>query len=217
MTVYKNRKDAGYLLALALKQFKENRDTLILGIPRGGVVVAKEVSDALQLPLIVIPVKKIGHPLNEECAIGAVSIDDVFFADTFGVSERYLSTAIAEKRHLIREQMDLFGIDQQNIDLVNKTILLVDDGIATGTTIRFVMALLKKWKVARVVVAVPVCSPQAHDLLKEKADAFYALEIPRNFQAVGDYYHQFDQVENEEVAWLLKSASQKVLQKELHL
>jgi putative phosphoribosyl transferase len=206
MTIYKDRKDAGQLLAIAVRQFKEKPNTLILGIPRGGAVVAKEVADELHLPLVVLPVKKIGHPLNEECAIGAVSLEDVFLTDTYGVSQDYLSETIIEKRKLIREQMKVFGIKNEYLIWENKNVLIVDDGIATGTTIRFVIALLKKRKVAQIVLAVPVCSPNAKQLLKEKVDAFFALEIPPNFYAVGDYYHHFDQVENEDVAQLLKSA-----------
>lgn len=216
MTVYKDRKDAGKLLAIALRQFKDKPNLLVLGIPRGGVVVAKEVADELHIPLVVIPVKKIGHPLNEECAIGAVSENDVFLTETFGVSQEYLSETIAEKRKLIREQIEAFGSRNQEIEWQNKTVLIIDDGIATGTTIRFIIALLKKWKVSKIVLAVPVCSAIAYELLKEKADAFFALEIPRNFQAVGDYYHHFEQVENHEVAHLLKSTNPKLLQKEIH-
>jgi predicted phosphoribosyltransferase len=215
MTVYKDRKDAGRLLAIALKQFSDQADTLILGIPRGGVVVAKEIADTLHLPLVLVPIKKIGHPLNQECAIGAISEKDVFLTDTFGVSQEYLSDTIAEKRNLIRQQIAVFGIQNQEVEWQNKTILIVDDGIATGTTIRFVIALLKKWKVNRIVLAVPVCSFHAYQLLKDKTDAFFALEIPRNFHAVGDYYHQFDEIENEEIALLLKGTSKKSLQKEL--
>lgn len=206
--MFVNRKHAGNLLAKALSQYQNASETIVIGIPRGGVVPAYEIASQLNLPLDVMLVKKLGHPRNEEFAIGAVSKDEVILTSKEDFSEDYLQDEIERKRTKIAEQYESFKLKSSPEDFANKTIILVDDGVATGLTIFMTIGLLRKANVKRIIVAVPVCPADTLEQLKELADHVICLEIPYNFQAVGQHYEEFEQVEDEEVIQILHQSTQ---------
>ena len=183
-------------------------DALVLAIPRGGVVVAKEIAKALSLPLSVIIVKKIGLPSNEELALGAVSNDGKPFWNkdviTFHeVSEEYMRKASEKKYSEVKERLKEFGIPAK-LDVRNKTIILADDGLATGATMKAAINCLKQQHPKKIIVAVPVSPSDTAKEIIALADEFVCLEIPPFFSAVGQFYDDFREVQNEEVKRILK-------------
>lgn len=198
MKIFKDRKAAGKLLTKHLKQYKDHRDTIVLAIPRGGVVVATAVSKALSLPLDIIVTRKIGHPNQPELAIGAVDADGKVVwdqADERGLVEK----EVAE----IKRREQVYRQDRKPLQIKNKTVILVDDGIATGLTTLAAINYLKRHKAKKIILAVPVASRESADKLAEKADELIILETPEYFQAVGQFYYQFEPVTDEEVIELL--------------
>lgn len=204
--MFLDRADAGRRLARELSEFAGAPDTVVLGIPRGGVVVAAEVAQALGLPLDIAVAAKVGSPANPEFAIGAVAPDgDVSPNPTAGFSAdqvRRLAQPALEKVH---RYMESLGAAAQGPDVDGKTVLLVDDGLATGLTAAAATDWLKRQGAETVVVAVPVASAGAVQLLGARADSVRAVEVPRDFRAVGQFYEQFSQTRDAEVEDILQS------------
>ncbi len=205
--MFTDRTQAGDRLADALAQYDGVEHTIVLGIPRGGVVVAHRVARGLGLPLDVAVAAKVGAPGNPEYAIGAVAQDgEVTVNPTAGFSaedvKRYSSAARAKVE---RYASQLRG-DRPPLDVRGMTVLLVDDGLATGLTARAAVAWLKRQRAARVVVAVPVASASAVEDLEREAGEVVALSIPTGFYAVGQFYESFGQTEDEEVERLLEDS-----------
>jgi putative phosphoribosyl transferase len=183
---------------------------LVLGLPRGGVVVAAEVARVLQAPLDVLIVRKIGHPLHREFAVGAMAEDDVVVLDEAVIGNNPLVRA--ELRKIIKEETDRlqgyharFHRDGMS-NLANKAVLLVDDGLATGATTEAAVLSAKKQGARRVTVAAPVASSHAVERLQRAAHEVVALCVDPDFDAVGRYYETFSQTTDEEVLDLLKAA-----------
>ena len=202
--MFTDRKEAGISLARHLVAHKNDKNAVVLAIPRGGIIPANEISKALNLPLEIVLVKKIGAPGNKEFAIGAVSLEDYILTSKLHVEERYLESEIQRLRKIIREQQTYFLGKRKPIELEGKKVIIVDDGIATGTTLELVIAIVKRKKADQIIVAVPVAAADALARIKHKVTKVICLETPFYFQAVGQHYSSFEQVENETVKEILE-------------
>lgn len=203
--MFTSRQQAGKLLAQKLAKYK-SQNSLILGITRGGVVVAQELASFLDVPLLPIVVKKIGAPENPELAIGAVTYEKTLYLDyqlakKTGATKEFLNEQIKIKQKEVEDLAAKFA--QKQIPLKGKEVIVVDDGIATGATIEVVVKYLKKKKAAKIIIAVPVIAEDTYLRLKKIVDDITACEIPAFFGAVGEFYQEFPQVSNEEVIKLL--------------
>lgn len=206
--MFKNRTGAGEQLAVKLENFRHRPDTVVVAIPRGGLVPGEIIADRLELPLEVALVKKIGHPAHEEYAIGAVSLKNVTLEGGLHIPQEYIRTAIREKRKLLAERSALFYNNRQPMSLRGKTVILVDDGVATGNTLMAAIELTRQEKPESIIVAVPVGPKDVLHELESYADEVIYLENPDRFYAIGAFYEDFHQVSDEE-AVLLFQAYQK--------
>ena len=210
--VFEDRIAAGQLLGAQLGQFRNRKSVLVLALPRGGVPVAFQVATALQAPLDVYIVRKLGLPQQQELAIGAIASGGV----------RLLNEKILRGLHLPPQQVEaitqretmelerrqrLYRGDRNAPDIQAKTVILVDDGMATGSTMRVAVSALRHKDPHEIVVAVPVASSTACKELRREADAVVCLSTPTNFYAVGECYRKFPQVSDEEVCEWLDRAS----------
>ena len=202
--MFTDRKEAGISLARHLVAHKNDKNAVVVAIPRGGIIPANEISKALNLPLEIVLVKKIGAPGNKEFAIGAVSLEDYILTSKLHVEERYLESEIQRLRKIIREQQTYFLGNRKPIELEGKKVIIVDDGIATGTTLELVIAIVKRKKADQIIVAVPVAAADALARIKHKVTKVICLVTPFYFQAVGQHYSSFEQVENETVKEILE-------------
>lgn len=192
------------MLAKALRDVV-GPDAVVLGVPRGGVVVAAEVARALGLPLDVVVVRKLGAPGNPEYAVGAVDEDGRVVGGTSSlVSEAYLEEAAREGREEIARRLRLYRQGRGPLEVAGREVVLVDDGIATGMTLHAALDSLKRRGAKRVVVATPVAAPEAAARLGLPPDDFVALLVPPGFGAVGQFYREFDQTTDAEVVELLR-------------
>lgn len=209
-SMFKDRNDAGKQLAKKLEAYA-GKDAVVLALPRGGVVVGYEAARALSLPLDIIAVRKVGHPSQPEYAIGAVADDGTFLLneeETRLVSAAALQKEIAKERAEARRRGGEYRSSMKPVDIEGKTALIVDDGIATGLTMRLAVRIAKARGAKRVIAAVPVAPHEAvRDLEEEGADKVVVLLPPEAFEgAVGAHYERFEQVGDEEVIKLLQSA-----------
>ena len=199
---FASREDAGRQLARPLAQHPAQAD-LVLGLPRGGVIVAAEVAKLLHRPLDVLVVRKIGHPRQREFAVGALAEPGVVLLnqeviDATHVNPDELNEIIEEEKERLRGYRRLFGGDQPP-DITNKTVLLVDDGLATGSTMQAAVRSARERNAREVWVAVPVASDHSYQMLGEQADKIFALLVDPYFEAVGRYYRVFEQTTDHEV------------------
>ena len=208
--IFRDRLEAGEKLAEKLSGYRDKKDAVVLGIPRGGVVVAGVVARELHLPLEVIVTRKLPAPGNPELAIGAVdSRGRVFLreelVELLRVAQGYLEKAIQEQVLEAKRREAAFRSGQPPLNLTGKTAIIVDDGLATGATALAAVRLAKAAGVASVVLAVPVAPPETVTLLKTEVDNLVVLDVPDSFAAVGQFYESFEQVSDDEVTRLLKS------------
>jgi len=204
---FKNREDAGSVCAAKLKQEGITGD-VVVAIPRGGVVVAAPIAQKLKLPLRIILPQKIGATHNEEVAIGALTSDGSLslneeFIKQLGLLPEDLNRQIKKAQEKVKNMQNIYNINYIDYDYLNKEVLLVDDGIATGFTVLAAGRLLLQKGAKKVIVVVPVASMDAVNLLKNNGFKVYAAMIPEEFYAVGQFYKDFRQVETEEVLALL--------------
>ena len=206
--VFKDRFQAAQLLARNLQDYKDSKDTVVVALPRGGVPIGYEIAKELNLPLTIFFVKKIPSPFNKEVAIGAVSENGFLYKnhnviDILGISSKYVEDSANMVLEKIKEKKQIYKAKQ--INLKRKRVILVDDGIATGSTILLAIIALKKQEcVKEVVVASPVAAPDSLELIKNLADRVEVLLTPSNFSAVGAYYQRFHQLSDNEVIDLLQ-------------
>jgi predicted phosphoribosyltransferase len=200
--MFQNRTDAGRQLADLLDDHDVEAD-VVLGIPRGGLPVARPVADALDAPLDVIVASKIGAPNNPELAIGAVASDGSVWRnddliDRLGVSEEYVERERQSEAEAAREKLERYRGSDTPPDLEGKRVVVVDDGLATGATTTAALRQVREAGASRVVLAVPVGSPDSVERLQSEADEVVVLETPPHFSAVGQFYESFAQVSDEE-------------------
>ncbi len=196
--MFRDRIEAGLLLAARLKKF-QNDPGIVLAVPRGGVPVAYAVARELGFPIEVILTKKIGHPINKEYAIGAASLTDYFIVPHADVTEEYVEQEVQRVRNRLKEMYSRFIGDNEPANLEGKTVIVIDDGIATGNTLMGTVNVLRKSKPGKIVIGVPVASQSAVQKLKKEVDEVIALLIPEKFYGVGAFYEDFEQVSDEEV------------------
>ena len=204
--ILKDRKEAGLLLSEKLEKYQDS-DTLILAVPRGGVPIGYEIAKNLNLPLDIILSKKIGHPLNKEFAIGAVSLDSTIIDPYPDISNAYIDAEIKHIRELLQEKYALYMGNRKPIDIKGKNVIIVDDGIATGNTLLASINMLRKNNPKKIIVAVPVVPADVVATFQQKADEFVFLIAPMDFGGVGRFYQDFDQVNDEEVIRMLGMAN----------
>lgn len=200
--MFRNRMEAGLMLAARLQKYKDKAG-VILAVPRGGVPVAYAVAKELGLPVQLILTKKIGHPLNKEYAIGAAGLSDYFVIPHENVTDEYIEEELTRIRTRLREMQKLFMGNKEPLSLEGKTVIVVDDGIATGNTLLGTINLLRKSKPGKIVIGVPVASGKAIEKLSEVADEVVAVLVPDEFYGVGAFYEDFQQVSDEEVKFYM--------------
>jgi len=207
--MFKDRIDAGTQLAKKLFEFKKE-NVVVLAIPRGGLPLGAIIAKALNAPLDVALTKKIGHPFNKEYAIGAVSLENIILNDAVGVTKGYIEEETARLRIKLNERHNQYYKKNVPQNLKDKTVIIVDDGIATGNTILVTIDLVKMQKPNKIVVAIPVAPPSTVRKLDDYAevDEVICLETPYNFHAVGQFYEEFFQVSDQEAINLLESANE---------
>ncbi|MBN8852059.1 MAG: phosphoribosyltransferase [Sphingobacteriales bacterium 50-39] len=208
--MFTDRIEAGRLLAEKLKKY-QGQAGVILAVPRGGVPVAYAVAKELGLPLDLVLTKKIGHPMNREYAIGAVSLTDSFVIPHRGVSQFYIDREIKTIRERLKEMYRKFMGDKEPESLAGKTIIVIDDGIATGNTLMGTINMLRKDRPSKIVIAVPVASESAVQKLSEVADELVVVSIPEEFYGVGAFYENFEQVSDEEVIYYLDKWRREIM------
>lgn len=200
--MFVDRIDAGLQLAEALGKYRGS-DAVLLAIPRGGVPVAAQVARKLRLPLDILLTKKIGHPSQPELAIGAVSLHGILLDPRFHVPRPYIDAEAERIRDVLRDRENAYRSGRQALPVKGRTAIIVDDGIATGYTVRAAIELLQQAGAKRVVVAVPVAAAQTVLQLEELADEVICVEVPDDLYAIGAHYEDFAQVSDEEVTRLL--------------
>lgn len=210
-TQFRDRIEAGRLLAAKLGRYAYQPAVLVLALPRGGVPVALEVARALHAPLGVFVVRKLGVPGQEELAMGAVASGGVLVLNegvvkSFGISDRDIA-AVAEREldELRRREQAYRGVVAA-ADVRRRTVILVDDGIATGATMRAAVEALRQLKASRIVAAVPVAAASTVAKIRLEVDAFVSVLTPEGFSAVGEWYERFPQVTDEEVCAACEAA-----------
>ena len=203
MQHYYDRSDAGRQLALALSAYRGS-DALVLAIPRGGVPVAYEVAKVLRLNMELLLVKKIGHPINPEYAIGAVSIEDAYIVPHADASEAYLRETCSKVRNRLIEMEKLWCAGAPVTTRQGRTVIIVDDGIATGNTLYMAVQLVRKARPKKIVVAVPAAPPAALRKLSTVADEVVCLFVSDAFTGVGAFYVHFEEMSDAEVSRYIK-------------
>lgn len=200
--MFQDRIDAGLALSKHLQHYK-NTDGVTLAIPRGGVPVAFPVAKLLHLPLQVILSKKIGHPLHKEFAIGAVSLTGRVMSPNAFATEEYIQQETLNIREQLKASYAQYMGDKKPVPLKDKIVIIIDDGVATGYTLLSTIEMIREEMPKKIVVAVPVASQQAAQILSEVADEFVCVWIPKHFHSVGEFYEDFKQVTDEEVMQIL--------------
>lgn len=185
-----------------LEKYRNNKG-VVIAIPRGGVSVAYYIAKKLQLQLELMLTKKIGHPFNPELAIGAVSLESRVIDPRMEIDQHYIEAETARIRKGLEARYHKFMGNRKSVDLKGKIVIVVDDGVATGSTMLAAIEMIRHKEPEKVVVAVPVASVQAAEKLKAAADEFICVATPRDFSAVGQFYKDFSQVSDEEVISLL--------------
>lgn len=215
--VFESRQQAGKLLAKKLKKYQGN--LVVLAIPRGGVVIGAEIAKLLKSPLDLIIIRKLGAPGNPELAIGATTskgglVIDRELMDKLEITQNYLHAEHIRQLAEARRREKLYRAGRGEIELVGKTAILVDDGLATGSTMEAAIHAVQEKLATKIVVAVPVAPPSAVERLRREADDVVTIFTPEPFYAIGEFYSSFPQVSDEEVVAVLKEANQNLEEKD---
>lgn len=212
MLLFADRADAGRQLAEALAEYANNPDVVVLALPRGGVPVAYEIAPRLHAPLDLYIVRKLGVPGHEELAMGALAGDgtwviDEDLIDSLHIDDATVDEVIAREADELRRREMVYGEVRPRIDVAGKIVVLVDDGLATGASMRVAATALRAAHPAEIVVAVPVAAARTCASLQRIVDRVVCLQMPEPFHAVGLYYQNFEQTGDDEVRRLLSLAS----------
>lgn len=211
--LFEDRVEAGRALAAKLQEYQKETSVVVLAIPRGGVVIGEQVANLLKCPLEVIVIKKIPAPANPELAVGAVGplswggepVIDEELAERAGADTDYLKSKIETLKSELERRERKFRGDKPPPELKGKTVILTDDGVATGATMAMAVDLVRQQNPKKLVAAVPVISKDALVKIEQLADEVVYLEAPEIFFAVGQFYRKFDQISDEQVIELLGS------------
>lgn len=206
--IFKDRVDAGRQLARALISYK-GQDVVVYALPRGGVVLGAEIARLLEAPLDLIVVRKVGHPLSPEYAVAAVAEDGHMAMNRLVVSsidKEQFNESVRLERQEARRRRELYTCGRSPIAATDKIAIIVDDGLATGLTMFAAVQEARHSRPGKIIVAVPVAPPQTVQELKEIVDEVVTLQVTADFGAIGSFYLHFDQVSDEEVIDLMKSA-----------
>jgi putative phosphoribosyl transferase len=211
-TQFLDRSEAGQFLAENLSNYVNQDNVLVLALPRGGVPVAAEVAKKLNAPLDVFVVRKLGLPGHSELAMGAIASGGVrvFNGDVVNalrIPDEVIDAVTAEELAELQRREELYRGDRPRPDIEGKTIILVDDGIATGSTMMAAIGALRQLNAGRIVVAAPVIAASTYYQIRQAADDVAAVMVPENFYAVGQWYEEFGQTTDDEVRELLAQAS----------
>lgn len=206
--IFKDRTDAGQKLAARLTRYANRGDVLVLALPRGGVPVAYEVAKELKAPLDVFLVRKLGVPGHEELAMGAIAWGGVRvinegLVDYLGIPDELIDKIAAFEQRELERRAQAYRDNRPPPDVKDRVVVLVDDGLATGSTMRAAAAALRPQKPRRIVVAVPVSAPETCDEFRREVDEIVCAVTPEHFQGVGFWYQDFSQTSDEEVRELL--------------
>jgi putative phosphoribosyl transferase len=211
---FRDRQDAGVQLAAKLAQYAGLPDVVVLGLPRGGVPVAYEVARALRAPLDIFVVRKLGTPDHRELAMGAIASGGVRVLNRAVIEELRISRATVdavaerEQREMERQERAYRG-DLPLPDFSGRMVIVVDDGLATGSTMRAAVQALRQYRPARIVVAVPVAAADTFQILAREADEMVCVNVPESFHAVSAWYEEFSQTSDDEVRRLLEASRLK--------
>jgi predicted phosphoribosyltransferase len=210
-TGFADRAEGGRRLAKALSHYQGKQDTIVVALPRGGVVTAEAIAEALDLPLDVLVVRKLGTPGQEELAMGAIGPggvrvlnEDVVSACR--ISRQQIEVESRRENEELERRQRLYRGDQPPLDFAGKTVIVVDDGLATGSTMAAAVAVIRSGKPARVVLAIPVAPVETLERFQLVVDELVYLETPEPFRSVGSWYIDFSQVEDDEVVRILERA-----------
>ncbi len=208
--IFKNRLEAGQKLAEKLIKYKDQKNILVIGLPRGGLILAQEIAKKINSPLDIVVPRKIGAPNNPEFAIGAITEEGEPFLnediiDYYKISKEYIAQEIAQEKKEAQRRLKVYRGEKEAISYKDKIIILVDDGIATGSTMLAALAFLKKKKVKKIIVAVPVLARDTIKIIEKEVEELIYLEAPLFFGAIGAFYKEFDQTTDQEVIAIMKN------------
>jgi len=211
---FEDRRDAGRQLAAELREYAGRPDVLVLGLARGGVPVANEVARALDLPLDIFIVRKLGVPGHEELAMGAIASGDVQVLDerlirTLHIPQSAVTQVMAQERRELERRETAYRGDRPELDVHGRTIILVDDGLATGASMFAAIAALRKAGPAKIIAAVPVAAPEVCSAMRRVADECICALTPAQLYGVGAWYTNFSQTTDDEVEAILDAAAQR--------
>lgn len=207
--IFADRAEAGQMLAERLMSYANRDDVIVLGIPRGGVPVAFEIAQALGAPLDIFVARKLGVPTQEELAFGAIASGGVRVLNPgviqpLGISARDIEAATIREQKELERREHLYRGSRPPLKVQGRTVILVDDGIATGSSIEAAIAALRQLNPARLVVAAPVVPIETTKRLMQEADELVCVQVPRSFRAIGQFYEDFLPVADQDVAALLR-------------
>lgn len=210
-----NRTEAGRLLAVKLARYAGHPEVLVLALPRGGVPVGYEVAAALPAPLDVLVVRKLGVPGDEEMALGAIAsgglrVMNAAVLDQLKIPDRSVAAAVAREQRELERRERTYRLGHPAPVLRDRIVILVDDGVATGSTMRVAIAAVRRQHASRVVVATPVATRTSYLELREVADEMVTILLPKDFFGVGQFYTDFEQTGDREVVTLLTHARQNM-------
>lgn len=205
--MFRDRLDAGAQLAAKLRKYKDDPG-IVLAVPRGGIPVAYMVAKTLGFPMELVLTKKIGHPMNPEYAIGAASLQDYFVVPHENVTDAYIESEVGRIRKRLRAMQDKFMEQTDPAELKGKTVIIIDDGMATGNTALGTVKVLQKSNPAKIVIGVPVASESAVEKLAPEVEEVVAVLVPSFFYGVGAFYSDFAQVTEEEALHYLDKLRQ---------
>ena len=208
---FNDRADAGRQLAQQLLQYKDSPDVMVIALPRGGVVTGFEIAHTLGVPLDIVVPRKIGAPGQPELAVGALTEEgepllNELLMKKLGISTIDILSTIQEERKEAQRRLRLYRGDRKPLNLKDKTVILVDDGIATGSTMRAAIATVRVRGAKKIIVAVPVSSPEILNEIGQEVDSVICLHTPEVFWGVGAFYDRFAQTEDETVVELIDKA-----------
>jgi putative phosphoribosyl transferase len=211
--MFKNRQDAGHRLAQALHKYKYAKDTIVLAIPRGGVEVGVSIAKDLHLPFSIIISRKLPFPDNPESGFGAVAEDGSLYLypnTVYWLPQHTVQDIIQEQRQEIMRRQHVLRDDEPLPDITGKTVILVDDGIAMGSTMHASIQLVKNKGAKHIIIAAPVASAQIIDDLRRDVDRVVVLEVPHNFYAVAQVYEHWYDVPDNEVKTLMRQYNVRI-------